>query len=260
MFTPSVTPSVPTPNIREKNSEETSVINVALHKPTNISSIYVQGHPDFAVDGSFASDLNYCSATAHYDMMPWYLIDFMGTFRLSYVNITNRNSFPQLMHSLAIELFTQNPSRCKTAVSQLCSNFTSGYLGVSETRAFHCVTPLVGRFLRVTKWGMKGNVYDVLQLCEVEAFATPTDNCEYPALYHKSAGTRLVVENTGNNNNGSVGVSNIMECSTKCLRNGTCLSFNYNDDDKECQLIPNPTKLDTIEDDIKWDYYGEDLC
>ena len=74
------------------------------------------------------------------------------------------------LHNFVIEIFSQNPSRCSTAVPGVCYNNTGPPLSEGQTK-ITCHQPTMGRFVRVKKW-LVIDGHDSLTLCEVEVHSS----------------------------------------------------------------------------------------
>ena len=74
------------------------------------------------------------------------------------------------LHSFVIEIFSQNPKGCPTAVPGVCYNYTGSALPAGQT-TITCDQPTRGRFVRVRKWNVLHS-RDALTLCEVEVYSS----------------------------------------------------------------------------------------
>ena len=67
------------------------MVNVALNKPSTMSSTYQSYNAGLAVNGDLDSEMSKGScAHTQTELGPWFRVDLMGTFRVVAVEITNR--------------------------------------------------------------------------------------------------------------------------------------------------------------------------
>ena len=69
-------------------------VNIALDKPTSMSSTYASCYSSFAVDGNTAGYMNKsggCAHTTPNDREPWWMVDLLDTYLIISINVTNRD-------------------------------------------------------------------------------------------------------------------------------------------------------------------------
>ncbi|XP_041360523.1 uncharacterized protein LOC121376818 [Gigantopelta aegis] len=230
-------------------------INIARDKPTVMSSTYSTYVSSFAVDGKTGTNayIDGCTHTKIPASKSWWMVDLQGTYNVHTVTITNRDRFPERLHSFVIEIFSQNPQGCSRTGSVVCWNYTGAELPTGKS-TFTCDGPTRGRFVRIRKWKVKHS-QDVLSLCEVQIYSYEENGCDNFKYFWRQLGTRLLSQHSEQLNDTS-----LMECLTTCERETGCLAFNINVSIEQCQLIASGSFNDIKEISPDWDYYGMDFC
>ncbi|XP_041379543.1 fucolectin-7-like [Gigantopelta aegis] len=232
--------------------------NLAFGKPAAMSTVYNSiSTPARAVDGNHRTGLFFslCATSKYGDQEPWWMVDLRGYFHIHHIIITNGADpyfAAQGLHSFTIDVFTKNPIGCALATPVQCYNRTDP-MGRGETVQFQCLSPVIGRFVRIKKWRMT-NILDKLVLCEVQIFSTNAIDCAPLRFFHRILGARL------NSTNVIISdVDDVMHCASRC-GDGDCLAFNYNQNSQQCQLISTSAFNDSKTMTSSWDYYGMDFC
>ncbi|XP_041379489.1 fucolectin-4-like [Gigantopelta aegis] len=231
--------------------------NLAFEKPAAMSTVFSNYHPPSkAVNGHLGThwDYDFCTATKHGDMEPWWIVDLHGLFLIRDFIITNRGDYLwERLHSFTIDVFTQNPVGCPHATSVQCYNRTDP-LGEGETLTLSCHAPVIGRFVRIRKWKMADKV-DILTFCQVQIAGTRVTGCDATKYLRRKQGIRLISKNVMISD-----VADIIHCLIRCGNSDDCLALNYNYHDRQCQLISTPNFSDSTLTTSLWDYYGMDMC
>ncbi|XP_045191209.2 fucolectin-7-like [Mercenaria mercenaria] len=144
--------------------------NLALGKPTKLSSTYFKAgygsaSSNLAVDGNKQSYMvqpgRFVCAHTGYQASGdfWWMVDLEEIYPVSKITILNRKDCcSQLLRKLIITVGeTENDS-------QICSEY-EGPGGPGETVVIKCETPLLGRFVRISK-----SVRELIAMCEVEIY------------------------------------------------------------------------------------------
>uniref|UniRef100_A0A8C7DDA1 Fucolectin tachylectin-4 pentraxin-1 domain-containing protein n=1 Tax=Oncorhynchus kisutch TaxID=8019 RepID=A0A8C7DDA1_ONCKI len=136
--------------------------NVALRGVAAQSSQFSDRNAHYAIDGNSNTNYGSCTHTAQ-DTNPWWRVDLLDVYKVTAVNITNRDDVPERLDGAEIRIGNSlenngiNNPRC-----DVISNIPAG-----KTYTFQC-NAMEGRYVVVvipdrSEW---------LTLCEVEVFAT----------------------------------------------------------------------------------------
>ncbi|XP_053183585.1 uncharacterized protein LOC128366843 [Scomber japonicus] len=151
----------------EVHGEPTAYTNIAVFGKATQSSLHGNALPERAIDGNRASNWKQGSCThTQNDLKPWWRLDLLRSYTISFVKITNRkdcchnriNGAEIRIGSSLSDNGNANP-RC-TVISSIPAG---------TTKTFQCYE-MVGRYVNIVIPGRK----ESLTLCEVEVYGEPT--------------------------------------------------------------------------------------
>ena len=155
------------------------VWNVALNKPAYQGpATYENCHAGRAVDGRFDKNYTLCTYTAG-SFPVWWLVDLQNEHWIHRVSLLNRgDDFAERLQNFTVDVFLEDPRTAlgfPDILGKTCARRIPA-VGLSEWVTLVCDPgPLIGRFVRVLKWG-----FGSLALCEVSNGAS--ESCDINLL------------------------------------------------------------------------------
>ncbi|XP_067657141.1 fucolectin-3-like [Haliotis asinina] len=209
-----------------------SCVNLARNRPATQITQYQESYAQNAVDGSTASYVGYCSATAHgipFESHLWWQVDLECSLQVMAVIITNRDSLGERLHDFDILISDD--------VTMEDRNVCHHYNGSAESGAtltVPCEEPLTGRYLRIQiPWVVST---DMLALCEVEVMG-PANIMKFV----QETATKVSADKTLLTMN-----STKLQCADACRGRYDCVGFNFSPSSEECELLESYDPSDAV--------------
>ena len=166
-----------------KNGAKASCIgNVARNKPTDQGPNPLSNYPSSnAVEGDSSTDMNHCTHTAHDGDPKWWMVDLQDNHWIRSVSVLNRGDCcAERLQNFTVDIFLEDPRTMlgfPNTMGRIFAHRTTA-IGSGSWYELYCEPePVIGRFVRVIKWG-----FGALTLCEVRN--GDTDN-PYTYIYNK---------------------------------------------------------------------------
>ena len=152
------------PNNGAKASVVTE-IEKALTKPAHQGQDTFSGHSaSLVLNSHMLTDNHSCSMTAGIGNPMWWMVDLQDKHWIFRVSVVNLNDFAENKNFL-VDIFTEDPRTMPgfpQVQGKVCGR-NAPSMGTSDWGRVQCApAPLMGRFVRVMKWGRKD-----LTLCGV---------------------------------------------------------------------------------------------
>ncbi|XP_065921264.1 uncharacterized protein [Magallana gigas] len=142
--------------------------NIALGKPAEQSSTYLEYNASYAVDGNRGTNnvVDKCTNTADSDINPWWMVDLQAVYSIISVRILNRGKDQYADVSFRLQDVTVTVGLTESDVNTTCG-FFAGPGTASQLVVIDCPTLPRGRFVQISK------TTQYLTLCEVDVFVVP---------------------------------------------------------------------------------------
>ena len=152
--------------------------DVARNKPTDQGPNPWSNCPSSnAVDGDHSISLYYCTHTATDGDPKWWMVDLQDNHWIRSVSVLNRGDCcAERLQNFTVDMFLEDPRTMpgfSNTMGKICAHRTAA-IGSGSWYELYCEPePVIGRFVRVIKWG-----FGALTLCEVR-----NGDTENPYMY-----------------------------------------------------------------------------